>query len=117
VQLLCKRREKPGHHRPSFFVVQLSPWRSCPCSLSLERSRHLFRMSSQPCCSRARRGARVRFSGDKRTVIDGPFAETGYPYSDFRDVVQAQIGTGGRVNDLFSDPLVVEACSVEACSV
>ena len=40
------------------------------------------------------KGARVRFSGDKRTVIDGPFAETkeqlgGFIYIDAQDLDEA----------------------------
>ena len=30
------------------------------------------------------RGARIRFSGDKRTIIEGPFAETKEPVAGYR---------------------------------
>ena len=33
-------------------------------------------MLAGECLQPSSKGARVRFSGDKRTVIDGPFAET-----------------------------------------
>jgi hypothetical protein len=53
------------------------------------------------------KGARVRFSGDKRTVIDGPFAETKELVAGYW-ILQVSSGTGAVHFPLQAAPIAVD---------
>ena len=50
------------------------------------------------------KGARVRISGDKRTVIDGPFAETKELIAGFWLIAGQVQGRGDRVGQALPQP-------------
>ena len=50
------------------------------------------------------KGARIRFSGDERTVIDGPFAETKELIAGYWLIQVKRLGRGDRVDEALPEP-------------